>query len=493
MLTTNAFPRSHVCWHVYGLLHRSDRNYNEAIKAYKQALRIDPENLQILRDLSLLQVQMRDLSGFLLTRHTLLSLKPNAKMNWLSFALAKHLNKDHEGAIKVIDIYLGTLTEGSPELERGFESSELAMYRNSILAEIPNNFQSALEHLDECEKVVVDRGAWLLARARYQLQLKQYDEAKRTFLSLFERGASDEYRIHSGYMCALLELDPQICDEAIRVTGMDTVATTRSLTAEQRKKLLEHYQGEMRSRMPRSQTVQRIPLTLIDDDQFRESIDTYCRKRLSKGVPSLGTDVCSLLVESENGVFRRVDDPVDVKNHPRYRLFVEMADGYVESLDSTSKFASTDEKEEPPSTLLWTWYFRAVLHEQAGELTEGIVLMDKCLEHTPSAVDVYELKARLLKAAGDIRGAVECLDKGRDLDKQDRYINNQTTKYMLQADMEDTALERIALFTKHEGNPEQNLFDMQCSWYELELADCLARKQAWGRSLKKFGKLLRSE
>ena len=27
---------SHVCWHVYGLVHRADRNYMEAIKCYKQ-------------------------------------------------------------------------------------------------------------------------------------------------------------------------------------------------------------------------------------------------------------------------------------------------------------------------------------------------------------------------------------------------------------------------------------------------------------------------
>jgi hypothetical protein len=27
---------SHVCWHVYGLLYRSDRDYKEAIKCYKQ-------------------------------------------------------------------------------------------------------------------------------------------------------------------------------------------------------------------------------------------------------------------------------------------------------------------------------------------------------------------------------------------------------------------------------------------------------------------------
>ena len=33
--------RSHVCWHVFGLMHRADRNYSEAIKSYLQALRID--------------------------------------------------------------------------------------------------------------------------------------------------------------------------------------------------------------------------------------------------------------------------------------------------------------------------------------------------------------------------------------------------------------------------------------------------------------------
>ncbi|XP_043726022.1 N-terminal acetyltransferase A complex auxiliary subunit NAA15-like [Telopea speciosissima] len=49
--------KSHVCWHVYGLLYRSDREYREAIKCYRNALKIDPDNVEILRDLSLLQVE----------------------------------------------------------------------------------------------------------------------------------------------------------------------------------------------------------------------------------------------------------------------------------------------------------------------------------------------------------------------------------------------------------------------------------------------------
>ena len=59
--------KSHVCWHVYGLLYHSDREYREAIKCYRNALKIDPENIEILRDLSLLQEQMRDFLGFVKT------------------------------------------------------------------------------------------------------------------------------------------------------------------------------------------------------------------------------------------------------------------------------------------------------------------------------------------------------------------------------------------------------------------------------------------
>ena len=40
------------------LLHRGDQNYDEAIKCYKNALRIERDNMQILRDLSHLQVRL---------------------------------------------------------------------------------------------------------------------------------------------------------------------------------------------------------------------------------------------------------------------------------------------------------------------------------------------------------------------------------------------------------------------------------------------------
>jgi N-alpha-acetyltransferase 15/16, NatA auxiliary subunit len=468
------------------LLHRADRNYNEAIKAYKQALKIDSDNLQILRDLSMLQVQMRDLAGFALTRQMILQNKPNGKINWLAFALARHLTGDLRGAVQVIDVYLGTLSEGAPELARGFEASELAMYRNRILSEIPNNQEEALDHLRMCEAVVVDRSALLIARAKFQYQLGLFGAAKETILQIFRRGVIDNYKIHSIYMCTILQFDSDILEEAMKLPGTRTLPTLLPLTEEQKHLLLEAYKTEVYPEF--GESVSRVLMNLVEGDRFRNSVDIFIRKGLVKGVPSLCHELSTFLLLEKDGKYTLATDPVDIKVHPKYKTMIELVDGYLSSLESNNKLLAADECEEPPSTLLWTWYLRAGLHELVADFAEGIALLNKCIDHTPTAVDVYELKARLLKSAGDIRTAVEVIDAGRDLDRQDRYINNQTTKYMLEAGMEEEALNRISMFTKHEGNPEVNLYDMECSWYELGLAACYAKKGNYGRALKKYCK-----
>lgn len=540
---------SHVCWHVYGLIYRSERDYNEAIKAYKQALRIDSENLQILRDLSLLQIQMRDLDGFDRTRHSILTLKPNQKVNWLTFALSKHLIGDLRGAIGVIDIYLGTLKEDddstkvnqeentpNPDLVRGYESSELALYKNALLSEIPNNWTEALAHLDKSEHLIVDNLSLRKSRGRYQLQLQLFDDALSTFTDLLKQGHTEDYSIHSGYMCALLKLDGEFCEEAIdagmnigmgigrtkraysRRKGTDTPATMRPLSKDQRRVLLLAYRklAQMDGLLGKSLAVHRIPLTIlkyddsaiednsIDNDEdipineakeWAKAIDNYCRSNISRGVPSLGSDLCSLLLIEDpiTKRYRTAVEPLEIKGHPIYHRMSELIDSYIASLEQHSVFpkihdddSDTYDKIEPPSTLLWAWYLRSHLHELAHEYSPALALASKCLEQTPTAVDIYELRGRLMQKAGDYNAAANSLDEGRKLDKQDRFINNRTTEYLLQANREVEALERISMFTRHESDPEQNVFDMQCIWYELELAACYARQRKWGKSFKKY-------
>lgn len=138
--------KSHVCWHVYGLLYRSDREYREAIKCYRNALKIDPDNIEILRDLSLLQVQMRDLIGFVETRQQLLALKPNHRMNWIGFAVAHHLNSNASKAIDILEAYEGTLEDDYPPESERYEHGEMLLYKISLW----RNVGYLTEHWRKC-------------------------------------------------------------------------------------------------------------------------------------------------------------------------------------------------------------------------------------------------------------------------------------------------------------------------------------------------------
>lgn len=127
---------SHICWHVFGLIQKGEKNYEEALKSYTQALRFDKvstqrdlglasspkqahrsfvytrpyihhlqENLNILRDSAHLQTQLRTFDALVETRHTLLRLRPNLRQNWVALAVAYHLNGECDEAKKVLERY----------------------------------------------------------------------------------------------------------------------------------------------------------------------------------------------------------------------------------------------------------------------------------------------------------------------------------------------------------------------------------------------------
>ena len=533
---------------MYGLIYRSERNYPEAIKAYKQALRIDPNSLQILRDLSLLQIQIRDLSGFAQTRHAILELKPDQKSNWLTFALSKHLLHHIDEAINIIDIYLDTLRQpGSdvesnhPEFQCNYESSELALYKNLLLCEKQesshknndndndndrnNIYKEPYEHLLSIQHLIKDKYTFLQNKAKYELYLGQFQDAKRTYLQLFDTyGATEDYSVHSGYMCALLQLDFRTISSFYSlskhpstnkiVNGARTLATILPLSQDQKDVLYNDYTSNLLQAYPKSHTTRRIPLTLLhyESKEWKDQIQTYIQRQLKRGVPSLGSDLASLFLLEKNvndlvgsdcatvtdgieKIYVIASDPSDIQSHAIYQCISDLVDECIKSLETHSIFATkgtnTDEHNiEAPSTLLWTWYLRAVLYDLTAEYSKGIEYTNKCLEQTPTAVDVYELQGKLYHHAGDIEKAMSSTNEGRILDKQDRYINNQTVKYMVQAGKEKEALETIALFTRHESDPDQNIFEMQCYWYEMELGKSLQKKGQFGKALKRFGTFL---
>lgn len=76
--------KSHVCWHVYGLILRADQDYKKATWCYQRALACNPDSLGILRDVATLQMHCGDdAQGLIKTRQQLMRVQPSVRSNWV--------------------------------------------------------------------------------------------------------------------------------------------------------------------------------------------------------------------------------------------------------------------------------------------------------------------------------------------------------------------------------------------------------------------------
>ncbi|RSL86475.1 hypothetical protein CDV31_016401 [Fusarium ambrosium] len=244
--------KSHICWHVYGLLHRATKNFEEAIKAYKFALRLESESSQIQRDLAILQIQCRDYQGYIQSRTAMLQAKPQLRQSWTALAIAQHLSGNPAEAEKVMTTYEGTLKTTPSKFD--VEHSEAIMYKNFLIAE-QGDYERALKHLNTAAKQNLDRLAVLEARAEYLEKLGQ------------KENAAEAYRASS-----------TIPKEDIKA----------------RKAIYDEYA----EKSPRCDAARRLPLDFLTGDDFKQAAEAYLTLMLNKGVPSTFANLKHLYSDS---------------------------------------------------------------------------------------------------------------------------------------------------------------------------------------------------
>ena len=240
--------------------------------------------------------------------------------------------------------------------------------------------------------------------------------------------------------------------------------------------------------LPSSRSGKKIQLYLYDDAEFPVQLDAYYQSMLRDGVPALYSDFFALLrVASPSQSNRRIAaiSAADISADPITSTTLQLLDSYIANLMAHASF-TTVEVNEVPSCLMWCLYFRSHVHLKSGNITAALDDINAAIDHTPTGLDLYMLKARILKTCGDYESAATIADYCRSLDLQDRYLNNKATKYLLKANKVDTAMETIAMFTKHDGDPQRILFDLQCIWYELEIGEAHMRQKQFALALKKF-------
>jgi peptide alpha-N-acetyltransferase len=70
---------------------------------------------------------------------------------------------------------------------------------------------------------------------------------------------------------------------------------------------------------------------------------------------------------------------------------------------------------------------------------EAFNYINRAIEHTPTVVDLYVMKAKIYKRAGDTKKAAILYDEARKLDLADRYLNAVASRYLIRNDQTDLA------------------------------------------------------
>ncbi|KAI9891426.1 MAG: hypothetical protein M1814_002745 [Vezdaea aestivalis] len=441
---------SHVCWHVYGLLWRSEKNLDEAVRAYQRALKIEPESPQILRDLALLQVQMRDYSGYISSRRTMLTQRPHLRQNWTALALAHHLAGNIVDAEKVLTTYEETLK--NPPAKSDLEHSEAVLYKNHVIAD-SGDIQKALEHLETIATDNLDRVSIMERKALYLLKLEKLGEAEKAYRALVER--NPEYRDYYLGLEQALGLDRNRAED---------VSTLKNLYSDYAEK------------SPRGDAARWIPLGFLEGSDFREAADTYLRRMLAKGAPSTFANVKGLYSD-------------DFKKQTIHELVLEYEKGLSSRTKSdpseNSKAAMKEERFE-----LAIFYFLAqhYNYHKSEDLDKAFAYIGKALEKSPATVEYFMTKARIWKHRGDAPKAAEVMEAGRKTDERDRAINTKAAKYQLRNHDNSTALQTMSKFTRNEavGGTLGDLHDMQCVWFLTEDGESFLYQRELGLALKRF-------
>jgi tetratricopeptide (TPR) repeat protein len=145
------------------------------------------------------------------------------------------------------------------------------------------------------------------------------------------------------------------------------------------------------------------------------------------------------------------------------KIIEEMLLSNLKSMDNNSTLINDDE-EQDPTVYLWLLYFTAQHYYFLRDFDTALNYINQAIDHTPTVIELYIVKARIYKRAGDVAYASKLYDEARKLDLADRYLNAVSSRYKIRNDDVKDAEETMGLFSK-EGD-ELNVHDMQNMWYE---------------------------
>ncbi len=249
--------------------------------------------------------------------------------------------------------------------------------------------------------------------------------------------------------------------------------------SESDKKLSLQLLRELKEKKIKSRISERIELALIDGEEFKEKIANYIALNIKQTNPSI--------LNAIKVIYDHQKEKIGVIN--------EILLSHIKSIETNDCLApeyTNTEKLDILTYFGWVYYFAALHFDYLRELEKALYYINLAIDPTPSVVEFFTLKSKILKHGGMLKESAEAYDKvrmnfnsviikARKLDLGDRYLNAKYAKCFLRNDQLDKAAKTTEEFTK---NPISNdhIDYLQCLWYEIESSYAYLKTNKIGRA-----------
>jgi tetratricopeptide (TPR) repeat protein len=278
---------------------------------------------------------------------------------------------------------------GGRKTDYDYEHSELLKYENRLLRE-SGDCNKALDHLEVNAAAICDPTDVMEAKARLLTGLGRRAEAETVVMALLRRNP------HNGRYYRWLE-------EA--TADSDHVALY----------------ARLRSQLPTTDCLllQSLAAAVDKSDAFREELAQFIGTKLNGGATP--------------GLF----------NSLKFLYKIRPEIGAIIGEVATAAVAIA---EQP--VLVWGYCFLAQHCDWAKDYLLGLDYTSKALELEPDLVELYMVKAKLLKHSGQLLQAAEALEQAHSLDSADRYVGSKLARYLLRAGHTEQAINVMRKYTK---------------------------------------------
>ena len=423
--------KSPVAWHFYAIFHKEKGNYSQAMKSYNKALNFAPTNFNIIRDLSYMQLYLRQLDSFVQTCKLGVENKPGMLINWVTLAFSYSLVKDYKSALAA----LNSVEKLGKETLKKNDIHELKLF-NAMIQSKDKKYEEAMNYLIHFKSELIDKPMV------YDMIVQNAIKAKK-------------YNIGLDYCTKALNLNPDNINLILyyfimKINQNDFQPKTYNdlLNIQENYKYLKDMAevlSELKNNYPKSKIIKNLELSFSQNEEFEKKFENYFINQLEITIPS---------------IFINIQFIYKLQPH-KIKIIQKILDKYNSNIKSSSKI---NDNLDLPIHVAWIYFYEAQHYLFLSELEEAINYINVAIDITPSVIEFYMVAAKIFKHSYMIDNYILAYDKARMLDVGDRYLNAKTAKiYLRSGDIEKNS----ELMKEFVSDPltEENIKFTETLWY----------------------------